>query len=40
MGRKSFLINDLKREYLLCSNPDKDKIVEGAIIQLKALTKV
>jgi hypothetical protein len=40
MGRKSLLKYNFLREYDSCNNPEKDKIVELALIQLKALPKV
>lgn len=40
MARKLLKINELKRLYLECSNPEKDRIVLDAINSIKALTNI
>ena len=40
MSRPTHLINELKKVYLECTNPEKDKIDSEALTTIKALTKL
>jgi len=40
MGRKRILIYDLKREYDSSNNPERERIINNALDQLKALPKL
>lgn len=40
MSRPTHLINEFKKTYLECTNPEKDKIVSNALNDIRALTKL